>query len=95
MAALLAHRCRYGIFALPFILAGMATHDQSGRLMALANFMIGGGLALGPAIVAAGLGNPADYSVAPVIGLGGAAISLLLLLASMRAGSTAPAPPGS
>ena len=82
-------------FALPFILAGMATHDQSGRLMALANFMIGGGLALGPAIVAAGLGNPADYSVAPVIGLGGAAISLLLLLASMRAGSTAPAPPGS
>lgn len=80
-------------FALPFILAGMASHDRSGRLMALANFMIGGGLAAGPAVVAAALGNPPDYSVAPGVAIGVGAISLGLLLASLRAASTPPAPP--
>jgi predicted MFS family arabinose efflux permease len=69
-------------FALPFILAGMASHDRSGRLMALANFMIGGGLALGPTIVAAALGNPPDYSIAPGISIAMGAISLALLVAS-------------
>ena len=71
-------------FALPFILAGMASHDRSGRLMALANFMIGGGLALGPALVAAALGNPPDYSIAPGISIAMGAISLALLVASSR-----------
>jgi predicted MFS family arabinose efflux permease len=71
-------------FALPFILASMATHDSSGRLMAIANFMIGGGLALGPALVAALLGEPPDYGIVPRLGFAFAVTSLLLLLLSMR-----------
>ncbi|MFO1402311.1 MAG: MFS transporter [Steroidobacteraceae bacterium] len=71
-------------FALPYILAGMASHDHSGRLMAIANFMIGGGLAIGPALAAALLGTPPDYGIVPFIGMGFGAASLVLLLASMR-----------
>lgn len=71
-------------FALPFILAGMAAHDHSGRLMAIANFMIGGGLALGPALIAALLGDPPAYGIVPLVGMGFGALSLVLLLLSMR-----------
>ncbi len=71
-------------FTLPFILASMAMHDNSGRLMALTNFVIGGGLALGPAIIAALLGTPANYAMVSGIGLVFGVVSLLLLLLSMR-----------
>jgi predicted MFS family arabinose efflux permease len=71
-------------FALPFILAGMASHDNSGRLMAIANFMIGGGLALGPALIAALLAEPPRYGIVPLIGMGFGAASLVLLLLSLR-----------
>jgi predicted MFS family arabinose efflux permease len=37
-------------FALPYILASLATLDPSGRLMTATNLVIGGGLAIGPAI---------------------------------------------
>ena len=73
-------------FALPYILAGMASHELSGRLMALANFMIGGGLALGPALVAALLGAPPHYGVAAALGLVAGGASLALLLLSLRRG---------
>lgn len=71
-------------FALPFILAAMAAHDHSGRLMAVVNFLIGGGLALGPALVAALLGTPPNYGIVPLVGMGFGAASLALLLLSMR-----------
>jgi MFS transporter, DHA1 family, inner membrane transport protein len=48
LAALLFKYC--WTFALPFILACLAEHDRQGRLMSSANLVIGGGLALGPAI---------------------------------------------
>jgi len=57
-AALLFKFC--WTFVLPFILACLADLDQHGRLMNSANLVIGGGLALGPAIAGpvleAGLG---------------------------------------
>lgn len=71
-------------FSLPFILAGMATHDSSGRVMAIANFMIGGGLAMGPAVIAALLGAPPDYAIVPSVGLGFGTASLVLVVLSMR-----------
>jgi predicted MFS family arabinose efflux permease len=37
-------------FALPFILASLASIDRNGQLMSLVNLVIGGGLALGPLI---------------------------------------------
>lgn len=48
LAALLFKYC--WTFALPFMLACLADHDRDGRLMNSANLVIGGGLALGPAI---------------------------------------------
>lgn len=72
-------------FALPFILAGTASLDPSARILALANLMIGCGLALGPAVVAAALGTPANYSVALWVGVAGGVMSLALLLVSLRA----------
>ena len=72
-------------FVLPFMLAGTASLDTSGRILALANLMIGCGLALGPAIVAAALGTPANYSVALWVGVAGGLLSLTLLLFSLRA----------
>lgn len=71
-------------FALPFMLAGTASLDASGRILALANLMIGCGLALGPAIVAASLGSPADYSVAVWIGIAGGLSSLTMLVLALR-----------
>ncbi len=55
-------------FALPFLLAGVAARDASGRLIVLANFMIGAGLAIGPAAAGATLAAAPDYS--GVLGLG-------------------------
>jgi len=37
-------------FVLPFILASVADLDRDGRLMSTTNLVIGGGLAIGPAI---------------------------------------------
>jgi predicted MFS family arabinose efflux permease len=71
-------------FALPFVLAGMNSHDRSGRLMALTNLMIGGGLAVGPAVIAAALSSPPNYGIAPVLAIAFGATSLGLLLWSMR-----------
>ena len=70
-------------FALPFMLAVTASLDASGRILALANLMIGCGLALGPAVVAALLGDPPRYTVALWTGVIGGLASLSLLAASM------------
>jgi hypothetical protein len=71
-------------FALPYVLAGMSSHDRSGRLMALSNFMIGGGLAVGPAVIAAALSSPPNYAIAPLLALAFSIASLGLLLWSNR-----------
>lgn len=70
-------------FALPYILAVVALRDVSGRLIALANLMIGAGLAIGPAVVAAWLGDPPDYTIALEIGTVGTVVSLALLLSAV------------
>jgi hypothetical protein len=46
--------------------------------------MIGGGLAVGPAVIAAALSSPPNYGIAPVLAIAFGATSLGLLLWSMR-----------
>jgi DHA1 family inner membrane transport protein len=70
--------------ALPFILACLSVHDRSGRLMAMTNFVIGAGLAVGPAIVAAALSTPPNYEIAPLLAIVFGVASLGLLLLSLR-----------
>jgi len=70
--------------ALPFILACISVQDRTGRLMALTNFMIGGGLAVGPAIIAAVLKSPPNYEIAPLLTMAFGAAALGLLVLSMR-----------
>lgn len=72
-------------FTLPYILAVVAARDTNGRLIALANLMIGSGLALGPAMVAWLMGPTPSYSTALALGIVGAIASLLLMLIAQRA----------
>lgn len=74
-----------GILLFYVALAGTASLDMSGRILALANLMIGCGLALGPAIVATALGTPANDSVALWVSVTGGLLSMALLLSSLRA----------
>lgn len=78
-------------FALPFILARLNTQDTSGRLVVLANLMIGAGLAVGPFITGAGLGNPPDYQGTLPIAVGIVVLSYTLLLALAKAPARVPA----
>ncbi len=74
-------------FALPFLLASIATHDTSGRLVVLANFMIGAGLSIGPAAAGATLAAAPDYSGVLTLGIVGSLVSLgfaLTLVLGMR-----------
>lgn len=71
-------------FILPLILACLADLDRSGKLMNASNLVIGGGLAIGPAL--AGRLIEGTGSFQPLL-LGGAGItvfSLLLILSSRR-----------
>jgi len=77
-------------FALPFILASASDLDRDGRLMALANLMIGCGLAVGPAMIAAMLDERLNYGVAISTGASGVILSLLLLMLSLRKTRTSP-----
>ncbi|HEY0879683.1 MAG TPA: MFS transporter [Zeimonas sp.] len=74
-------------FALPFLLASIAAHDASGRLVVLANFMIGAGLSIGPAAAGATLVAAPDYSGVLTLGIVGSLVSLgfaLTLVLGMR-----------
>jgi predicted MFS family arabinose efflux permease len=74
-------------FALPFLLASIAAHDASGRLVVLANFMIGAGLSIGPAAAGATLAAAPDYSGVLTLGIVGSLVSLgfaLTLVLGMR-----------
>lgn len=77
-------------FALPFLLASIAAHDASGRLVVLANFMIGAGLSIGPAAAGATLAAAPDYSGVLTLGIVGSLVSLgfaLTLVLGMRRGA--------
>lgn len=63
-------------FILPLILACLADLDRSGKLMNASNLVIGGGLAIGPAIAGRLIENSASFS--PLL-MGGACITLLSL----------------
>ncbi len=79
-------------FALPFLLASIAAHDTSGRLVVLANFMIGAGLSIGPAAAGATLAAAPDYSGVLTLGIVGSLVSLgfaLTLVLGMRRGAAA------
>lgn len=64
-------------FILPFLLGAINGADPGGRAVVIANIVIGGGLAIGPALAGA-LVAPGEYTV--VVLLGGAAISACFVL---------------
>ncbi|MCO2013392.1 MFS transporter [Pseudomonas aeruginosa] len=68
-------------FALPFILACLADLDRSGRLMNASNLVIGGGLAIGPALAGRLIEGSGGFLPLLPIAAGLAALSLLLALA--------------
>lgn len=80
LAALLFKFC--WTFVLPFILACLADHDQRGRLMNSANLVIGGGLALGPAMAGPLLESPLGM---PALLVGAACCLALAFIALMIA----------
>ncbi len=65
-------------FALPFILACLADLDRSGRLMNASNLVIGGGLAIGPALAGRLIEGSGGFLPLLPIAAGLAALSLLL-----------------
>lgn len=71
-------------FALPYILASASDLYRDGRVMALSNFVIGCGLAIGPAIIAAMLDERLDYGVSITTAAIGVVVSLALLMPSLR-----------
>ena len=73
-------------FALPFILACLADLDRSGRLMNASNLVIGGGLAIGPALAGYLIESSGGFNALLFGALGCALLSLLLIsLAAPRA----------
>ncbi|MDU3294044.1 MAG: MFS transporter [Pseudomonas aeruginosa] len=68
-------------FALPFILACLADLDRSGRLMNASNLVIGGGLAIGPALAGRLIESSGGFLPLLPIAAGLAGLSLLLALA--------------
>ncbi|MFO6333938.1 MFS transporter, partial [Pseudomonas aeruginosa] len=68
-------------FALPFILACLADLDRSGRLMNASNLVIGGGLAIGPALAGRLIEGSGGFLPLLPIAAGLAGLSLLLALA--------------
>jgi predicted MFS family arabinose efflux permease len=77
-------------FALPFILASASDLDRDGRVMALSNFVIGCGLAIGPAIIAALLDERLDYGVSITTAVVGVVLSLVLLSLGLRRPAVSP-----
>lgn len=76
---------KYGwTFVLPFLLASIAKIEMSGRLIALTNVMIGGGLALGPAIAARVLSSGTNYDHIINLGIVAGLISMFLILPVTR-----------
>lgn len=71
-------------FVLPFVLATLADLDASGRLMNTTNLVIGGGLAIGPALAGRALESNGGFDLL----LGGAAtivtLSLVLVMIAQR-----------
>jgi hypothetical protein len=67
-------------FALPFVLATLASRDQTGSIIVAANLLIIVGLASGPALAALSLQRAPDYSGTLMIGVVLAALSLILIL---------------
>jgi predicted MFS family arabinose efflux permease len=72
-------------FLLPYLLACIARFDPGGRLVVFSNLVIGSGLAVGPAVAAAMLGD-ASGGYAPVVtlGLAGLGVCALLYLPTAR-----------
>lgn len=83
-------------FVLPFILACLADLDQRGRLMNSANLVIGGGLALGPALAGpmleSSLGMPAVLSASACCLLLSFAALMLSRLSQKTLNPTLPTP---
>lgn len=71
-------------FVLPLILACLADLDRSGRLMNSVNLVIGGGLALGPAVAGPLLESPLGYSGMLAVSAGCLLLSFLALHLARR-----------
>ncbi len=77
-------------FVLPFVLASVADLDRDGRLMSTTNLVIGGGLAVGPAIAGQLLARSDGYTTTMLAT--GVAFLLLSFVAIMTARLSAHAP---
>jgi len=66
-------------FTLPYLLACIAVRDAAGRLLSIANLMIGTGLAVGPTVVALLLGETADFHQALRVGIVCGLVSLMFM----------------
>lgn len=64
---------------LPYLLGSITAIDASGRIILLANIMIGGGLAIGPAVAANLLGST-GYRPVVWMGLGFMSLCFFLFL---------------
>lgn len=69
---------------LPLILACLADLDRSGRLMNSVNLVIGGGLALGPAVAGPLLESPLGFSGMLTVSAGCLLLSFLALHLARR-----------
>ncbi len=73
-------------FILPFMLASISMSDPSGKLIVLTNMVIGGGLAVGPALAARVLGAGLGYdALLLMLTMMGVLSALAMVHASMKA----------
>ena len=73
-------------YVLPFILACLADLDPSGRLMNLSNLVIGGGLALGPALAGRLIERQGGFDGLLLVAAVITVLSLLAVLGSRERG---------
>lgn len=78
---------------LPYFMATLARLDATGRLMAAANGVIGGGLAIGP-MLAASARNGGEQGRALFVGKLGIALSLFLIVPLSRREAVGPSTKG-
>ncbi|MCS2608029.1 MFS transporter [Halomonas dongshanensis] len=71
-------------FVLPFIMTTLAELDTSGQLMNTTNLVIGGGLAIGPALAGRALESSGGFEWLLVGAMGIVALSMMLVLTAQR-----------
>lgn len=78
-------------FGIPFLFAGVARVDTSGRLTTAINITIGTGLSSGPALAALAVASLRSYRGVVALAMGGAFAGYLLAMPMLRTGVRRPA----